>query len=140
MNLLQVLIFGSNTGFNMRTLRLIRLPRLYRLVRITRLFKVSKSIKKSTISKRIDEFFELNTGFSRLISFLFGVITCVHIVGCFWFYLARLDDVNSNTLVARLELENESNASLYLTSIYWAFQTLLTVGYGDFGAYSTGKQ
>jgi hypothetical protein len=29
--------------------------------------------------------------------------------------------------------------TIYLTAIYWAFTTLLTVGYGDIHAYSTGE-
>ncbi len=33
-------------------------------------------------------------------------------------------------------MEDNDNFSMYLTSIYWAFATLATVGYGDIHAYN----
>ena len=54
-----------------------------------------------------------------------------HLVSCFWYLLAKLDDLGPETWVYRLEMLDYSNSALYLTSLYWTFQTLLTVGYGD---------
>lgn len=34
---------------------------------------------------------------------------------------------------------DSSKEQSYVYSLYWAFQTLTTVGYGDFGAYNTGE-
>ena len=136
-NLLEIVIFGGNTEFNMRTLRLARLPRLYRLIRMTRFIKLSRVFKKSVIFSQIKEFFEVNSGFGRLIIFALVVITCVHVMGCFWCYFAKLDDQTPKTWVVRFGYQDANSLTLYLASIYWTFQTLLTVGYGDFGAFTT---
>ncbi len=136
---IEVAIFGTDFEFKMKTLRLARLPRLYRLIRITRFIKISKIFKKSALFEQLDEFFETNTGFGRLMMFIVTVLTCVHIMGCFWYYFAKLDDFNPDTWVVRFGFIDAGNGSLYLASIYWAFQTLLTVGYGDCGAFTTSK-
>ncbi len=140
MDLVEMMLFGSGSAFSVKTLRLARLPRLYRLIRITRFVKISKVLKKTAVFDQMDEFFETNTGFGRLIMFIVAVLTFIHIVGCFWYYFAKLDDFNPDTWVVRFGFADSSNATLYLASIYWAFQTLLTVGYGDMGAFTTSKR
>jgi len=137
MDLLEILIFGQNTAFNMRTLRLARLPRLYRLIRITRFLKLSKIFRRSAAFSDIEEYFEINTGFGRLLVFILSVLTCVHIVGCFWYYFAKIEELNPSTWVFRKDFQDKDIGSTYLFSIYWAIQTLLTVGYGDIPAVTT---
>lgn len=55
-------------------------------------------------------------------------------MGCFWFYLAKLNDFDEETWVARNNMKNESQYSLYIASIYYSFTALTTVGYGDITA------
>lgn len=64
------------------------------------------------------------------------VLLIVHLMGCFWFYIAKLSNFNEDTWVARNELENSSDAQLYIASIYYTFTALTTVGYGDITAKS----
>ncbi len=59
---------------------------------------------------------------------------CVHLISCFWFMQARFYEFSPDTWVARRLLIDNTALWQYLNSVYWAFQTLTTVGYGDCGA------
>ena len=55
----------------------------------------------------------------------------VHFVACLWYAIAELNSFEADTWVVRLGIQYDSTAKKYSTSMYWAFQTLTTVGYGD---------
>lgn len=63
----------------------------------------------------------------------------VHIFACTFYIIARVKDFDSNTWLAqnRLLTVDDDSITSYSFVMYWAFQTLTTVGYGDFGAYNT---
>ena len=62
-------------------------------------------------------------------------VLCIHLFSCFFCLSAKLNNENSSTWVFRKDLDLQSSVGdLYIYSIYWAAQTLTTVGYGDFGA------
>ena len=60
----------------------------------------------------------------------------MHILGCFWFYVA-VESGEESTWLASYDggsglTENGADVDTqYLYSIYWALMTLTTVGYGD---------
>jgi len=58
----------------------------------------------------------------------------IHLTSCFWFMTAKLDDFNEKTWVVRLNMQDSGNFDLYITSVYWAVQTITTVGFGDIPA------
>ena len=59
------------------------------------------------------------------------VIVCVHVMGCFWYYSARIMDFGVDTWIVVNHLQDQSYVTKYMTSIYWAITTAATVGYGD---------
>lgn len=63
-----------------------------------------------------------------------SILLCVHLISCFWFLSSKLYDYSPETWVMRTNLQDESNFIQYLTSVYWAVQTLTTVGFGDIPA------
>jgi len=123
----------ASGGYN-KLLRLARLPRLYRLLRILRLFKMTKIFKKSQTFQNIIKMIKMNVGVVKLIKVTGVTILLVHLMTCFWFLFAKFDDFNPDTWVFRLGLRDETSWYLYLMSMYWAFQTLTTVGFGDIGS------
>jgi hypothetical protein len=93
-----------------------------------RLFKQNTSLKKMVDSVK------MNAGVVRMISVTVTVFFLVHLVGCFWFLSAKLDDFNPDTWVVRLGYIDHDPTLQYLASVYWALQTLTTVGFGDINA------
>lgn len=55
----------------------------------------------------------------------------VHVMGCFWFFSARITDFPPESWVLRCNLQSQAPFQQYLTSVYWAIATATTVGYGD---------
>jgi len=102
------------------------LPRLYRLLRILRINNISKFIRGTPFL----EWLELHSIVLRLMSFFLVTATLVHVMACIWYFEAKLDN-NPSNWVTRYYLIENSNASLYLTSLYYVISTIATVGYGD---------
>lgn len=128
----------SNGGTN-KLARLARLPRLYRLFKILRLIKIFKIIKFGKSINRLFKSFSLNQSRTRMIQSLAVALFCVHVVGCFWFMSARFDEFSPNTWVVRRGVQDSNLRWQYSESLYWAFQVLTTVGYGDFSADTTSE-
>lgn len=63
-----------------------------------------------------------------------------HISCCLWFLIAKLDDMNPDTWVARQHLVDENVLVIYVQAFYWSFQTLSTVGFGDINAKTTQER
>ena len=130
-DLIQTAISGGSSSANYNEiLRLARVPRLYRLLKITKIVKALKIMKGGVLQ----EYFESFSGVLRIFSFIFSVCLLIHVVGCLWYFLAKLDDFSPDTWVVRAGLLDAENISIYLASVYYAFSTLTTVGYGDINA------
>ena len=123
----------SGGGYN-RLVRLMRLPRLYRMVRILRLFKFMKVVKNIKSLNYIFSKIRLNSAMTRLIAMIFVALFLVHLMACFWFLAAKFEDFSPDTWVARFELQDADHSTQYMHSLYWCFQTLTTVGFGDYPA------
>lgn len=114
-----------------RLVRLARIPRIYRLVRIIRLLRVFRLVKSQGFFNKVSNLLKMNAGILRLLKFSVSVILIVHIVGCFWYYIAKIDDFSPDTWVTRHQILDDSIEEKYLASIYWVITTLTTVGFGD---------
>jgi hypothetical protein len=126
--------FGSTFG-KTDLLRLAKLPKLYRLIKILRLIKLAKFFKQLTFIQTLENFFNINFGITKLITFLFSTLVMAHVVACMWYMLPKIYDDYNNWVVAS-GLVDEEVLRLYLFSIYWTFTTLLTVGFGDIAAHN----
>ena len=56
----------------------------------------------------------------------------VHLMSCFWHLAATFEDNLYDTWVGVRGIVNTSITYKYFEAFYWAFQTVTTVGYGDF--------
>lgn len=126
----------------LRTIKLLRILRLSRLSKLHRLLK-SQSLKdfleRSHIPLSIVSVFEL----------ALQIFLVAHIIACFWYFITtnlatgmiipdnyiHSDDSNSIgeylTWATEFNYINEDTVTQYIISLFWTFQTLLTVGYGD---------
>lgn len=127
-------IFQSNptsSSSSSKLIKMIRLLRLYRLFKIYHLIKQFKNAGNSEEPQMIKEGFVINEALKHLIKFSLKTLIAIHVISCFWYFSAKIQDFEPNTWVVRMNFEEYSLGQLYLRSFYWAFTTLSTVGYGD---------
>lgn len=60
----------------------------------------------------------------------------VHVFACMFYLQARIREFSPDTWVVQAYDADAAPAQSYSVTMYWAFQTLTTVGYGDFGCYN----
>ena len=111
---------GKNNQAN-KLLRLARLQRLYRLLRILRIVKLIKIAKYNAFLANFIERLNINPGLSRVYKLLIVALMITHLMACFWFLCAKLNDFGANTWVVNTENIDEKNTMLYFVSMYWAF-------------------
>ena len=126
---------SSPNNYN-NLIRLLRLPKMYRIFRVSRLIKLLKHYHKIEIIEKIQEYFSIKNSAMRLLKSFFTILICLHLAACFWYFSARLDGFGPDCWVVRYSYIDESIQTKYLVSLYWAFTTLCTVGYGDISGYT----
>lgn len=62
----------------------------------------------------------MNAGVTRMIFTLIFAFFSVHLISCFWFLAAKLNDFDETTWVARLGYQDKTDALLYLECVYWS--------------------
>ncbi|CAG9319559.1 unnamed protein product [Blepharisma stoltei] len=125
---------GGNTTRSNNLAKLLRIPRLYKLLRVIRIAKALKHYKKHDLADKIQDMMQLNSRFYKLMTFLVSVCLCVHIMGCLWFFMAKINNFDPDTWVTRCGYIDKTVWEKYIASIYWAMTTVTTVGYGDIAA------
>ena len=79
----------------------------------------------------------ISVGMIRMLSVLTVMFFLVHLMSCFWFLAASLEDNMYNTWVGGRGVVDAEPNYQYFNAFYWAFQTVTTVGYGDFSISTT---
>jgi CRP-like cAMP-binding protein len=120
--------------------RLLRLPRLYKLFKVFRMNRLIGIFKKYSCVKKFLHIIRDHSGILNLFKFSITVTILVHIMGCLWYFTAKYNDFNPDTWVTRHGYINSDTTTLYITSIYFVFTTLTTVGYGDIVAFTTEER
>ncbi|KAL4460796.1 hypothetical protein ABPG72_016603 [Tetrahymena utriculariae] len=96
-----------------------------------------KFFEINNIIKRADNHFQIIRKFPitfTLVNLLFKMCLIAQIAGCTFHYVARIEieeNITSNSWLAAQHMTDAPWGSRYIISIYFAFITMMTVGYGD---------
>ncbi|GMI21874.1 hypothetical protein TrCOL_g56 [Triparma columacea] len=123
---------GTDSGSAARSLKMIKVLRLIRLSKLARLFKLKNLVKG------MDEILALSAVAMKALQLVTTLLFIGHLFGCFWSYISAnitemiTDDPNRwwhSPVLA--DVSEDDVGGLYVSSLYWAFTTMTTVGYGD---------
>jgi len=132
LGVIEALLLGEQeTGSYNSLIRLSKLRSLPKLFRLSKVAKLLKHYKKSSVIDQVQIVLGIDQSVMRLISLVFGVLISVHVMTCFWYLTARLENFGIDTWVFREGYMNSDIFSSYLASLYWTMTTLTTIGYGD---------
>jgi CRP-like cAMP-binding protein len=85
-------------------------------------------------------------GMARIAKICMAVLMLTHWVACFWHAIPTSDGVRcaahdgDQDWIVLADLCDASTTQMYVTSIYWAFTTLSTVGFGDIVPRTNGEK
>ena len=88
-------------------------------MRILKITKTGKAFQKSPLINYITGYFKIRMGLAKLIYILILVIFMNHIMSCFWYFVARLEDFNPKSWVVRMNILDKDYTTKYITSYYW---------------------
>jgi hypothetical protein len=69
-----------------------------------------------------------SSGMKRLFSFMINFIIATHMITCIWIFLGKQMNPSWITAFGFTEM---NDSELYLTSLYFHWVTIFTIGYGD---------
>ena len=99
---------------------------LLKLVRLLKLLRLNTFLENYLLDT-----WQIKSSSIRLAKFNIFVCYMIHFFACLWYFSARESSFNPQTWVARNSLQDQTEAYKYLVSVYWATQTITTVGFGD---------
>jgi hypothetical protein len=132
-----LIIDAANGGESVN--RFSAINKAARLVRVYRFFKFSKIAKALKVSsgyygkhnplESLEKFSEITSAKKkRLTHFIISFILVSHIITCFWVFIGK----SSNpTWVTFAKLSDADDGMLYISSLYFHWTTIFTIGYGD---------
>jgi len=112
--------------------QLIKFSRLYKVLKLTRVFKFVENFgEKKLINNKLDfiETLNLSSAKKRMLSFVFTFLLSTHILCCLWIFLAVVNP--GLNWISQFELTDYKSYEIYITSIYFIWASVFTVGYGD---------
>lgn len=95
---------------------------------------------RTKLFKNFSSVMELTAGLDRLLFLSLVFFLMIHIIGCFWIFIGRFDETSKENWIYIKGYQDYSVYDLYVSSVYFSVTTVVTVGYGDITAISSGEK
>ena len=125
-DLLEIWVTNKNQS------QVIRFSRLLRLLRMMHVVKMLKLIRKSTGLNDWLNALDIDVNFLRMLKFQLFSMFLIHLMSCIWFLVSTFENNLYLTWVGQRDLVGSTPLFQYSNAVYWAIQTITTVGFGDF--------
>lgn len=80
--------------------RFSRIGKLYKLIRMTKMIRLLKIAKiRNKLMKDLSETLKIGVGFERLLFMLVIFCLLVHVIACFWIFIALFDDQSKDNWI-----------------------------------------
>ena len=130
-------VFLLNSTTSARSdLSLLRWLRLFRLLRLVKLVKV---IAHGRIIEKIKLYLELRHSYQMMLWLVSVILFVIHFMACMWMMIVSIN-AQTDTLYRTWYVQGNygfewppSFKEMYPVCLYWAVQTVTTIGYGDAG-------
>ena len=124
----------------------LRSTMMLRVLRLVRLLKLFRTLKLALLFRRLDDAVNINPAVFKMARLLAYILLLAHLSACSWFGIFKPVVDGGSEPVANNWIEAYASTQLvpkladairgdmltqYTSSLYWAFTTLTTVGYGD---------
>jgi len=121
---------------------MLRATKLLRILRIARLLKLLRLLKIGRLFGKPEDDVKVNPALISLAKMLVQLLFISHMIACVWHWIFTFNENQLNwvTYAGLFELTSAPNSTdyeyvnwskRYANSLYWAFTTMTTVGYGD---------
>lgn len=142
---LAVVFYSGASANNLDSVKLLR------LLRLSRLAYVYKLLNSQRLSSYMD-YINFSPQIKNMTLLFLQIFLTGHVVACFWFYITTRsctglenpsDDgmpILIHTWATEFGFQTMSTYGRYIGSLYWTFETLFTIGYGDLHAVNDGER
>lgn len=102
-------------------MRFIRILRLLRVLRLHRIFiRLEENIASETMNIII-----------KFLKLIILITFIAHWIACFFYAVGESELPDEDSWIVSTGIADASISTKYIYSLYWAFATMTTVGYGD---------
>ncbi|RHY30659.1 hypothetical protein DYB32_004150 [Aphanomyces invadans] len=109
---------------------------IFRILRILRIIKLVRVFRASRIFSRWQAQLNIPMAIFKLIGHLATILLLAHWLGCLWGGVVHFESHkdgqgNKMSWMTVYGIDDKGMQTQYVTSLYWAVVTILTIGYGD---------
>lgn len=125
------LLTSTTSGSLSQGLKTTKILRIMNIVRLFRLAKLVKELFPRDTRKRSKKYFaKFKKNSERLVVHSFVVLIICHVFACAVYVLPKSFSPEQNWIEER-GLLDRSSVEMYLFSMHWMVETIITVGYGE---------
>lgn len=132
-----IMIFGQVN----RIARISRITKLYKIIKMSKMIRLAKVERiRTKFFKNFATQMEIKMGLDRIMFSIILFFMMIHIIACFWIFIAKFDETSKENWIYSKGYQDLSIYDLYVSSCYFSVTTVVTVGYGDITAISSGEK